>query len=298
MIKRTLFFSNSYYLNFKQNQLLVTDKETGEIQTIPVEDIGFVVVEHPQVTFSQYLMSKLIENNVAVVFCNEKHMPASMLLHLDSHHLQNELFRNQIDAKLPLKKKLWQQTIKAKIKNQKLLLEQLERDTGNLGTYLKNVRSDDATNQEAAASRHYWSQLFPIEDFKRHRDGIPPNSLLNYGYAILRAAVARSLVGSGLLPTLGIHHRNRYNAYCLADDMMEPYRPFVDKTVAEMVNSGNRYDELDKEAKAKLLNVLTMDVCFKKHTKPLMIGLSNTTASLARCFNGEAGKLDYPVIDN
>ena len=296
MIKRTLFFSNSYYLSFKQGQLQITDKNSGEINQAPVEDLGFIVIEHPQVTFTHYLMSKLIAHNVAVVFCDEKHMPSSMLLHLESNHLQNEIFRNQINAGVPLKKQLWQQTIKAKIKNQKLLLEELGRDPGNLGALIKNVKSGDTSNQEAVASRHYWGQLFPVEGFKRKRDGIPPNSLLNYGYAILRAAVARSLVGSGMLPTLGIHHKNRYNAFCLADDIMEPYRPFVDKTVVGIVESGNDFDDLSKEVKAELLNVLTMDAFFKKHTKPLMVGLSSTTASLAKCFDGTSGKLDYPLI--
>jgi CRISPR-associated protein Cas1 len=297
MIKRTLFFSNPYYLSFKQNQLQITDKSTGEINQAPVEDLGFIVIEHPQVTFTQYLMSKLIEHNVAVVFCNEKHMPSSMLLHLESNHLQNEIFRNQINASQPLKKRLWQQTIKAKIKNQKLLLEEAGKDSGNLGALIKNVKSGDTTNQEAAASRFYWAQLFPVDGFKRRRDGVPPNSLLNYGYAILRAAVARSLVGSGMLPTLGIHHKNRYNAFCLADDLMEPYRPFVDKTVLGIVESGNNFDDLTKEVKAELLNVLTMDTYFKTHTRPLMIGLSSTTASLAKCFDGSAEKLDYPSIN-
>lgn len=297
MIKRTLFFSNPYYLSFKQNQLQITDKNTGEINQAPVEDLGFIVIEHPQVTFTQYLMTKLIEHNVAVVFCNEKHMPTSMLLHLESNHLQNEIFRNQINAGHPLKKRLWQQTIKAKIKNQKLLLEESGNDSGNLGALIKNVKSGDTSNQEAAASRFYWAQLFPIQGFKRRRDGVPPNSLLNYGYAILRAAVARSLVGSGMLPTLGIHHKNRYNAFCLADDLMEPYRPFVDKMVLGIVESGNNFNDLSKNVKTELLNVLTMDTYFKTHTRPLMIGLSSTTSSLAKCFDGSAEKLDYPSIN-
>jgi CRISPR-associated protein Cas1 len=298
MIKRTLFFSNPYYLSFKQGQLLVTDKETGEIKKVSVEDLGFIVIEHPQVTFTQYLMARLIENNVAVVFCNEKHMPASMLLHLEMHHLQNEVFRKQIDATLPVKKNLWKQTVQMKIKNQLLLLEALGRDTGNLAALIPKVKSGDASNQEAAASRHYWSQLFDLDDFKRKRDGVPPNSLLNYGYAILRAAVARSLVGSGLLPTLGIHHRNKYNAFCLADDIMEPYRPFVDKTVVRITENEEAYGELTPDIKAELLKILTTDCYFKKHTKPLMVGLSNTTSSLSKCFGGESNKIDYPTICN
>jgi CRISPR-associated protein Cas1 len=295
MLKRTLFFSNPAYLNVHQQQLLVRLKKDDEERTVPIEDIAFVVLEHPQITVSMPALQQLNANNVAVVFCNEKHMPASMLLNLDGHHLQGELFRNQLNSSLPLKKQLWQQTIQSKIKNQAALLQSKGKDSGALPSLAASVKSNDASNREGTAAREYWSRLFG-KGFQRDRYGEMPNHFLNYGYILLRSAVARSLVGSGLLPTLGIHHHNRYNAYCLADDIMEPYRPYVDDAVYDLWESGNRDMILDKQTKAYLLNILSCDVSIGKVVRPLMVALSHTTASLARCFSGEETKIKYPVF--
>jgi CRISP-associated protein Cas1 len=294
MLKRTLFFGNPYHISTENVQLKVACKESGEIKTIPIEDIGFIVFEHPHITFTQSVMQHLAENNTAVVFCDQKYHPSSMLLHLDTNQVQTERFKAQINASEPLKKQLWQQTIKTKINNQAETLNRTNKEGAEALQYLsKQVLSGDTTNQEAQAARRYWSKLFG-NDFTRERYGNEPNPALNYGYAILRAAVARALSGSGLLPTLGIHHRNKYNSFCLADDIMEPYRPFVDMLVYEMQQQRLNCMELGTAEKAALLKLLTMDIKINNKKSPLMVGLSQTTASLSRCYEGEGKKIIYP----
>ncbi len=293
MLKRILYFSKPYHLNTKNEQLIITNKENGEIKQAPIEDIGFAVFDHPQITFTQSVVQILAENNTAIVFCDKKHHPSSLLYHLDSNTVQSEIFRHQINASEPLKKNLWKQTIEAKIKNQAALIKKIGRDESQIHLHSQLVKSGDTDNREAQAARLYWKRLFS-EGFKRERYGMPPNPSLNYGYAILRAAVARALSASGLLPTLGIHHHNKYNAYCLADDIMEPYRPFVDECVLEIKKNNPDYHIIDKNQKATLLNILNKDVYFENINRPLMVGLSITTASLARCFNGKTKKLLFP----
>lgn len=296
MIKRTLFISNPYLLSLKDKQLHVSERGGMVIKTAPIEDIGFLVLDHPQISFTMKLVEKLNENNVATVFCDSKHMPSSMLLPLDAHHIQNELFRAQISASEPLKKNLWKQTIEAKIKNQSFLLDKLGKSSSHLKAIARSVKSGDSDNREGFAARIYWISLFGNE-FIRDRYGLPPNPFLNYGYILLRSAVARSLAGSGLLATLGIHHRNRYNAFCLADDIMEPYRPYVDQIACELDEKYPFTTILEKEHKAELLQLMTVDVKIGENKRPLMIALSQTTASLARCFAGETRNVVYPVFE-
>ena len=296
MLKRTLFISNPYHLSLKNSQLVVSEKAGLPVKTAPVEDIGFVVLDNPQISFTMKLVEELNENNVAVVFCDSKHLPSSMLLPLDANHIQNELFRAQISTSEPLKKNLWKQTVEAKIKNQARLLEKLGKNGNQLKTLAKTVKSDDSDNREGFAARIYWNALFG-KKFIRDRYGNPPNMYLNYGYIILRSAVARALSGSGLLATLGIHHRNRYNAFCLADDIMEPYRPWVDEIVVNIEKEWPGLLMLEKEQKAELLQLMTADVKIGENRRPLMVALSQTTASLARCFSGESRKISYPVFE-
>ena len=302
MIKRIISIENPYHLSVKDLQLTLTDKNSGEIRTTPVEDLGFLVIDHPQTSISKYLLQELAANNVAVVFTDRSHMPSSMLFHLSGHYIQQERFRHQVSAKEPLKKQLWQQTIQAKIQNQGLVLKTTARanDTKIWEPMTKmaaDVKSGDNTAREAKAARYYWPKLFG-EDFKRERSGMPPNNVLNYGYAIVRAAVARALTTAGLLPTLGIHHHSRYNDFCLADDIMEPYRPFVDMQVWEMREHYPDYHNLDKEKKAILLNVLNADCLLNDQKSPLQVAMLSTTAQLAKCFEGKAGKLTYPELAN
>jgi CRISPR-associated protein Cas1 len=295
MIKRTLFISNPYHLSLKNKQLLISAGNGIAVGTAPVEDVGFIVLDHPQISFTMKLVEELSEHNVAMVFCDSKHMPSSMLLPLDSHHIQNELFRSQISSSEPLKKNLWKQTIESKIKNQANLLEKLGKNSKQLKVLAKNIKSGDSDNREGFAARIYWTALLGKE-FVRDRYGAPPNPFLNYGYILLRSAVARALAGSGLLATLGIFHRNRYNAFCLADDIMEPYRPYVDELVFHIHLKYPGTVMLEKEHKAELLQLLTCDVMIGENKRPLMIALSQTTASLARCFSGEQRLITYPVL--
>lgn len=295
MLKRTVYFSNPCSLSIKNKQLVINRKDYDDT-TIPVEDLGFVVLEDQQISVSLPLLDELATNNVAVIFCNSGHMPHSMLFPLEGNHLQGELFRQQVSASEPLKKHLWKQTVEVKIANQARLLDKLGKEWKDIMALARTVKSDDSTGREGVAARLYWTRLFG-KDFKRERYGRFPNNFLNYGYIVLRAAVARALTGSGLMPTFGIHHHNRYNAYCLADDIVEPYRPFVDEAVFELVCKYPVVPKLEKETKAELLQVLTVDVRMEKTARPLMVGVSQTTASLARCFAGEQRKIDYPDLN-
>lgn len=310
MIKRTLYFGNPAYLSMKNRQMVIRLPEVEKNETLtksfkessvvsrPIEDIGVVVLDHKQITITHGLLTALLENNVAVVHCNDTHHPVGMMLNLDGHTLQTQRFRNQIEASEPLKKQLWQQTVAAKIANQSALLKRLNKDVKTLDFMVRDVKSGDPDNYEARAAAHYWGVIFSefVPEFRREREGVYPNSLLNYGYAILRAAVARALVGSGLLPTLGIFHRNQYNAYCLADDIMEPYRPFVDWAVYNHLKERGVIEEIDQTAKQTMLAVLSRDTQFDKDRSPLMVGLTKTTASLAACFEGTRRKINYPKV--
>lgn len=298
MIKRTLYFGNPAYLSLKDNQLVIK-KTDGEINTAPIEDVGFVILDNPRITMSQILLGALLENNCAVITCGSTHLPSGLFLPLMANTLQSERFQAQIEASLPLKKQLWQQTIQQKILNQASVLQWArQRPVKNMLAWANSVRSGDIENREAVAAAYYWKELFPnIGEFTRDRYGVPPNNMLNYGYAILRGVVARALVASGLLPTLGIHHHNRYNAYCLADDIMEPYRPFVDKLIIDITSGLGDYPiELTKEIKASLLKVPVLDVLIDGKRSPLMNAVATTTSSLYRCYAGELRKIVYPEV--
>lgn len=303
MIKRTLLFNNPAYLS-KENEQLRIDlpgfKELDPVyakQTVPIEDIGVLVLDNQQITITHGCLGALLANNVAVISCNSNHMPVGMWLPLDGNHTQSEHFRIQIDASQPLKKQLWQQTIQAKIRNQAAVLSERGIATDNMEYWAQSVRSGDPDNYEGRAAAYYWKNVFHKKlEFFRGREGDPPNNLLNYGYAILRAIVARSLVSSGLLPTLGIHHRNKYNAYCLADDIMEPYRPYVDRIVCGIIDRGENFLHLGKEIKGQLLNIASEDVRFENYTSPLLVGMSRTTSSLAKCYEGTLRKIAYPSL--
>ena len=314
MIKRTLYFSNPAYLSKKDDQLVIKlpegkekpaeqlanypnkrYKERGNKNIIPIEDIGIIILDNQQITFSHGLLAAFLKNNCAVVTCDDKHLPTGLFLPLESHQEQSERFQSQIEASEPLKKQLWQQTISAKIINQAIVLAKRKKENDNMKRWAKKVRSGDPDNFEGRAAAYYWKNLFtPNLEFIRDRYGQPPNNLLNYGYTILRATVARGLVASGLLPTLGIHHHNKYNAYCLADDIMEPYRPFVDDFVATFIDDGEDFTELTPSIKKQLLSIPAMEVIIDDERSPLMVGLQRTTASLAKCYAGEARKIIYP----
>lgn len=310
MIKRTLYFGNPAYLKTVNEQLVIeqplpvsaSQNETtlavkANSRTIPIEDIGLLILDHRQITITQALLSKLLSNNTAVVSCDDTHHPTGLLLHLDGHSLHSQKFRAQLDASLPLKKQLWQQTVSAKISNQASLLSIHREENKILLQLASGVKSGDSDNCEAQAANYYWKRIFPdYLEFRRERYGPPPNNLLNYGYSILRALVARCLVASGLLPVMGIHHSNQYNAYCLADDIMEPYRPFVDRVVCQLVRSNGQYLEMSPSMKKALLEVPALDVYMEGRKSPLMNAVQRTTASLAKCFEGQSRKILYPEL--
>ena len=313
MIKKTLYFGNPAYLSLRMGQMVIklpeveTDsnlsdqiKKQAEI-TKPIEDIGVVVLDNRRITITQGLLESLLENNCAVITCDSHSLPVGLMLPLYGNSTQNERFRDQLDASQPLKKQLWQQTIKMKISNQAAALATCTgKNSPTMLRWADDVRSGDPDNVEGRASAYYWKNLFAgidgLEDFTRSREGEAPNNLLNYGYAILRAIVARALVSSGMLPTLGIHHHNRYNAYCLADDIMEPYRPYVDELVYSIVKDKGIHNlDLSKEIKAMLLSIPTLDVVIGGKRSPLMVAVTQTTASLYKCFTGELRRITYPV---
>ena len=278
----------------KNKQLVIQNKESHEETSVPIEDVGFVIIENNQTYISIPMINELAANNAAVVFCNEKHLPFSMNLPLDCNTIQNQLFTAQIEASLPVKKKCWKEIIEAKIKNQAQVLEKYKINSCKLKEFAKDVKSGDTTNREAIAAKLYWDLLINDVDWVRSRFGEYPNNLLNYGYAILRAATARALIGSGLLPTFGIHHHNKYDAYALADDMMEPYRPYVDDEVLIYTKNHDEMEELTTDFKKQILQVLTRDVSIGEVTRPLMIALSITSSSLAKVFTEESEKLVLP----
>ncbi|MGN0189877.1 MAG: type II CRISPR-associated endonuclease Cas1 [Candidatus Cryptobacteroides sp.] len=301
MIKRTLYFGNPAYLSLRQKQLVIripkdgTEVSAEEVRTIPVEDIGAIVLDHRQITVTQGLLEELLENNCAVMSCDSRHLPTGLMLPLSGNSIQSERFRFQTEASLPLKKQMWQQTVQAKIRNQAAVLEYFSGEVHpNMRIWAEAVRSGDTDNMEARAAAYYWKNVFQEQPgFLRDQDGDGINALLNYGYAILRAVVARALVCSGLLPTLGIHHHNRYNAYCLADDIMEPYRPYVDRLVGDMVR-GSGCGELTRENKVTLLGLPVVEVTINDKRSPLMNAVAQTSSSLVKCFLGESRKLVYP----
>jgi CRISPR-associated protein Cas1 len=310
VIKRTIYFGNPTYLSTSNDQLVVklpevehNDKlpetfKKENIRTIPIEDIGVVILDHQQITITHQTLEKLLEVNTAILTCDKSHLPVGLLLPLCGNTLQNERFREQLDASLPLKKQLWQQTIQCKIQNQAAIIHYHKKEIArNMLKWVDDVKSGDPDNLEARAAAYYWKTIFDdFEEFTRDREGVPPNNLLNFGYAILRAIVARSLVSAGLLPTLGIHHHNRYNAYCLADDIMEPYRPYVDKIVLDIIDSKADLAQLTKEIKSQLLSIATVEVVINRERSPLMIATQKTAISLYKCFSGEIRKIAYPEI--
>ena len=295
MIKRTLFFSNPAYLSTRHEQLVVKyPKDEKPTKEVPVEDLGFVVLEHPQITLTNSLMMKLVQNKTAIITCDKQHLPCSILQPLVGHSEQAERYSKQLNASLPLKKQLWQQTVISKIYNQARHLECRQKNALKLDNWAKKVKSGDSDNHEAVSAAYYFQNLFDINGFSRYQHGIPPNNLLNYGYAILRAIVARALISSGLLPAVGIFHHNKYNAFALADDIMEPYRPYVDAVVFDIVETGANIEDLNLKIKSELLQIPALDVWIDGKWSPLMNAVSRTTASLYACFEGSLRKVLYP----
>ncbi len=296
MLKKTLLVTQIGYISSRYKQLIFKPNESEEIISIPFEDIGIIIIENFQVTITSATMANCSMYGISVVFCDEKHMPSSITLNLDGNNRQTKIVNSQLDAKKPLKKQLWKKIIEQKIMNQALLLKKYDKKWKILYNYSKEVLSDDSTNREGVAAQKYWSQIMPTINFKRDYEGSYPNNFLNYGYAILRAATARSLTSSGLLPIIGLHHKNQYNPFCLADDVMEPYRPFIDEVVIEIIIKNKGETELTKTIKAEICKSLTCDTTFGEYRRPMLMSIQESTASLANCFLDNTSIIKYPQI--
>lgn len=296
MITRSIYIGNPAYLKLKDNQMKIVCPETHvEKGSIPIEDLGLLMLDHHQITISHQLIQQLMGNNVVVISCDVHHLPHGMMLPLYGHTEHSERIKYQMEASEPLKKQLWKQTIESKIENQYKVLKYCERPCDVLLTYKNEVKSGDATNMEGIAAQHYWKHLIG-NGFLRDRFGDSPNQFLNFGYAVLRSLVARAIVETGLLPVLGIFHKNKYNPYCLADDLMEPYRPYVDKLVIEWLEQYPYTEDLTKEFKAHVLQIATLDIKIDDLTRPLMLGVKMTVVSLYKCYTGEKRLISYPEM--
>lgn len=302
MIKQTLYFGNPARLSVSNNQLAIELQGAGEEEarhvSRPLEDIGILVLDSPQISLTMPVLRGLMESGAAVVVCDRSHIPSGLMLPMEGHSLQSERFRVQSRASLPLKKQLWQQTVVAKINNQRAVLEwRTGEKLGNMRAWARDVRSGDSDNLEARAAAYYWRNMFKdVPATGRDPDGDEPNSMLNYGYAIVRAVIARALVASGLHPTMGIFHRNKYNAYCLADDIMEPYRPYVDRLVMEILDENPCASILGMATKRRLLSIPTIDVVIDGVRHPLMTAAAETAASLFKCYDGTSRRIRYPEM--
>lgn len=265
---------------------MVVQREEGELVTVPIEDLGMLLVSEPRVTLSHCLLIALLKNNVAVIFCDEKHMPSGVALPFSGASAQSQTMDIQIAATEPVKKRVWQRLIQAKIKGQARVLAKTGAENGAMLQWAKAVRSGDPDNLEARAARFYWPRLFG-NDFTREREGPPPNMLLNYGYAVLRASIARALVGAGLHPAISVHHKNKYNDYRLADDVMEPLRPLVDMRVYTVWKENPSISEMTKEIKQALLEIQGAILVFDGQNETFYAALTHFAASLRRALSGD-----------
>lgn len=282
------------FLQIKDAQLqILVEKEV--VARVPAEEVAALVLSNPAVTMTAAVPRALAENNGILVVCDAAHTPCGMMLPLDSHSIQTERISVQIAAGKPLCKRLWQALIKAKITAQKNLLVKCADTHGGLPELVKQVRSGDPTNVEAQAARRYWGRLFGRE-FRRDPNASDRNRFLNYGYAILRAATARGLCACGLHPSIGLHHRNRYNSFCLADDVMEPFRPLVDAAVVEICQTHPEDAPLGKEIKRALIENIIARYNVDGESRTLSDILFRVAGSLAAVFEGRRKGLWLPEL--
>ncbi|MFN8417270.1 MAG: type II CRISPR-associated endonuclease Cas1 [Cytophagaceae bacterium] len=299
MIKRTLYFENPAHLSVRNAQLMVELLRDGEKETkqVPIEDIGLVVLDHRQITFTQSVITALAQQHAAILWCDEKHLPSALTWNMQGNSTFTEALRTQLEASEPLKKQLWKQTVEQKIINQAKVMDLMGYDGTPLRKMAEKVGSGDPENMEGRAASRYWDVMFRRYNVTRGQDEPMPNPFFNYAYAILRAITARSLVMSGFLPALGIHHSNKYNSFCLADDIMEPYRPIADLMVFRWLNEIPHMPyELRTGDKTTLLQLPILDVMIEGKQSPLLVGMQRTTAGLMACFEGTKRKIPYPEI--
>jgi len=293
MIKRILEVSSGgTFLSVKHRQLTIK-LQSGETHTFPCDDIGSLLIDHPSVTLTTSVINSVTQEGGCIVVCGINHLPATLMLPIEGNTLQGERFRKQAEISKPLSKKLWSQLVKGKIFQQSRLLEKEGKSPEVLFRLGKRVRSGDPDNIEAQASRNYWKPLFGKE-FTRQREGIPPNNFLNYGYTVLRSMVARALCSTGLHPTLGVHHHNKYNAYALADDVMEPYRALVDQAVLEYMKKEEVSEEITREAKTSLLGMYNRQLFMEGNKQVVQLAIQMTAVSLSKSIMENEVKLKLP----
>jgi len=293
VIKRTLEISNESAHLSVRNEQLILERNGKTIGQAPCEDLGMVVVDHPQTTYTHAALAKLADSGAVLVICGRDHLPSAVLLPLTSHSQVVWRLADQLAAPLPVQKQLWRQLVVAKIKGQARNLSPGSSSRKGLFALARQVRSGDPSNIEARAAKTYWTVWLDNTPFRRDQTLSDLNSFLNYGYAIVRAAIARAVVAGGLQPAIGLHHCNRSNAFCLVDDLIEPFRPIVDDRVREMWRQG--YTDLTQEAKAMLLELLTLPVSLGGQSGPLMVMIHRMIASLVSCYSGESKILEIPV---
>ena len=293
MVKRTIEISSGpAQLSVRRKQLLIKREGQATAQ-VPCEDIGFLIIDQPRTTISQAVLIEISNAGGVVLLCDSKHLPSSICLPLADHSQVVWRLHDQLAVGKPLKKNLWKQLVQEKIRGQAWVLGDSATNR-KLLDLANSVRSGDPTNIEAQAARAYWKSFLPNEVFRRDASADDLNAFLNYGYAIIRAALARSIVASGLLPAIGLHHRNRSNPFCLADDLIEPLRPFVDDRARDLYIQG--YRELNTEAKQGLLELLTLRIDAADGTGPLMVKIQRLVDSLVDCMQGKSKKLTIPRI--
>ena len=294
MIKRIIDVSEAAYVCLKHQQLII-EKQGEVVGQVPVEDLGVLILQHPAIVLTQQLIVACQKNKVVIVFCDEKHLPYSLILPIgEGHTLHNKILKQQMAISEPTRKRLWQKIVQHKIKEQEQTLVMLNKESTRLSFLSTQVKTGDSGNCEAIAAQAYWKLLFG-KAFKRDADLDGVNSLLNYGYAIIRAAVARSVCGAGLHPTIGLFHTNQYNALCLADDLMEPFRPWVDYVVYQMASTNSEVT-INQQSKQALLGLMSEAVLYKKKTMPFMVALNYLMADLKRCYSDGIKTLPYPLL--
>lgn len=294
MTERILDFAESRAYLRLQHEQLVVDREEDAAITVPMSEVAALILAHPKVTCSQPALAQLMHHGAAVIICDASNRPVGMMLPIEGHSVQTERFAAQASATLPTKKRLWKDIVRRKIQQQAELLETIHGGDHGLHHLAKSVRSGDTSNREATAARRYWTALFDDPTFRRRFDAHDQNRLLNYGYAVLRAVVGRAVCAAGLHPSLGVHHHNRYNAFCLADDLMEPYRPLIDEAVVEFVNSYGADAPLDRVGKQMLLEAILQRYRADDEVRTLFDLCSRTAVSLAKVFLNESDRIWYP----
>ena len=295
MIRKTIELSTSGTRLSVAHRQLVVERPDLPKATLPIEDLGVVIVDDTRATYTQSVFLSLLEAGATVLVTGRDHLPAGMMLPLDAHHVQTERHRAQVETSAPVRKRAWQTIVRAKIVQQAAVLSHFTGSHAGLAPMARRVRSGDPDNLEAQAAQRYWPRLFG-KTFRRNRDAEGVNALLNYGYAVVRAAVARAVVAAGLIPSLGVHHRHRNNPFCLADDLLEPYRPYVDWRVRQMAGDDTESapDLSERETRAELLSLLNETVHVGGRREPLLLAFHTSAASLCRTLTGGDRTLALP----